>query len=95
MFLHTREEILSLLRCTVDGSITLDKFQSRFEHLLLDREGWPILDPDDKEFFDLVLEKVSWTSDNPTDTEKELGWMDFSLFRTWLKDSLKLHLSNE
>jgi hypothetical protein len=43
------------------------------------------LDHADKEFFDIILDKVGWTSEAPSEEERRLGWMSFDEFRKWLR----------
>lgn len=92
MYLNTRDEILELLRRAVSGLVTLDKLQKRFEYLFLDREAWPALEHSDDDFFSLILEKLSWTAENPSQDEIDLGWMNFESFQIWLKEALEKYL---
>ncbi len=95
MHTATKQEILDLLQLVAEGLMSLGEFQPRFEYLFLDRGSWPVLDHRDKDFFGLVLAKVGWTSENPTEDEEALGWIGLDSFRGWLKGALQKHLSGE
>jgi hypothetical protein len=93
MYLFTREKILDLLYRTAEGLVPLDEFESRFSSLFVHREDYPILDHRDKDYFGEILERVGWTGDNPSEEERQWGWIDFATFKSWLKDLLEKYES--
>ena len=95
MYLKTREQIIDLLHRASAGAINRSDFSDQFTHLYLHREGWPILDHRDKVFFDVILEKLYWTTDDPLPEERVYGLRDFTEFRRWLADALERYSKGE
>ena len=77
MTLRTREDLVDLLRLAASDRITLQVLEEKFTEIFLHRRNWPLLDPEDSEFFQEVLDRVDLTAEAPTDEDRSFGWLDF------------------
>ncbi len=64
MYLFTREEILGLLKRTVEGLVSRAECEERLAYLYLHREPYPILDLRDTDYYDEILYQLGYTADN-------------------------------
>jgi len=86
MYSDPTNKIYSIINKSIKGIIGLSTFQRQFEELYLDQPGYSIVSEKDVRFYNEILEKIGWTSDSPSEKEKDMGWIDYEEFREWLRE---------
>jgi hypothetical protein len=88
-----REELLRMIGQAISSEWSVDRFREEYYPFFLERVPTDALAEADENFFASVQEKLDWTSESPTDEERQLGWFDYIDFIQWLRTELELYNS--
>ena len=69
----------------INGKYTVPQFEKEYYFYFIEKVPDEALTEEENLFFGEVQEKLDWTSEDPTEEEKKLGWMNHKEYVEWLK----------
>ncbi|HKA60712.1 MAG TPA: hypothetical protein VKD28_18995 [Gemmatimonadales bacterium] len=86
-----KQILLQMIGKVLAGDWSVSRFREEYCPFFLDAVPTDALSDTDEGFFAAVQEKLDWTTEDPNDDERQLGWLDHADFIQWLRTELELH----
>lgn len=83
--MNYKDVLIEKINNLLSGKWTVPEFEKEYYLYYLEEVPGDALSLYQDTFYGLVQEKLDWTSENPTQQDKNDGWFDYNEYIDWLK----------
>jgi len=89
-----KKNLLGMIDRFIGGEWPVDEFETAYYDYFVDTVPSSFLSDEDEDFFAAVQERLDWTARNPTNAEREVGWLTHDEYIQWLRTERELHFGS-
>ncbi len=89
-----KESLLGMIDRLIGGEWSVAEFEVAYYDYFVERVSASSLSPEDESFFAGVQERLDWTARNPTNEEREIGWLTHEEYIQCLRTERELRFGS-